>query len=493
MIDTVSEPTGTDGAPRPVRPVPWLALAAVVAALAPLRAGLGPIRDIDVYWHLLVGREILSGVPISEAGRGWSMAPVADTWVSAQWLAEIVLAKLEAIGGLQALLVYRVVMIVAALAVLGAVTLVRRPVRPGVLAFTLGALMLSITVQERSQQLTFVLASLVGWWAERLWRQGRLPRWWLVLPLVVVWSNWHGGWVILPVALVLAGLARLLDHGLRDRVAWQSALLAAGCFLAACISPTGIANALALVRFSSSTSLILEWQPVTFWDWTSIAFVPLLLALVLSWARGRVRPTRGELLLVLALIAFGTLAWRNLAPATLMLAPITVGVVSRAIGEDDPTPALPRPPLWRTTWAAGAVGLVVGLVLALTQTPVVDTDVPLPLLARLHDASAPQRVLNTYNVSGPLLWFAGPPPHVLVGIDGRADRYGGDYVRRYQSGLLGARPGWQSLYDELKPTAALLAKDEALAGVLVSEKGWIEVAHDGGYVLLRSPDAPGWS
>lgn len=493
MIDTVSQPTETDDAPRAARPVPWLALAAVVALLAPLRAGMGPIRDIDSYWHLLVGREILAGVPVAEAGRGWSMAPVADTWVSAQWLAEVVLAKLESIGGLQALLVYRVVTLTAGLAVLACVTLVRRPVRPGVLAFTLGALMLSITSQERSQNLTFLLAPLVGWWAERLWRQGRLPRWWIVLPLVVVWSNWHGGWVILPIALVVAALARMLDHGVRDRTSWYAVLLAAGTFAAACVSPSGIANALAVVRFSSSTAQILEWQPVTFWDWSAIAFVPLLLAIVVAWARGRVRPSRGELFLVLVLVAFATLAWRNLAPATLMLAPITVGIVARAMGEADPAPALPRPRLWRTAWASGVVGLALGLFLAMTQTPVVDPDIPGGLLARLKATTAPQRVIDTYNVSGPLLFFAGPPPHVVVGIDGRADRYGGDYLRRYQGGLLGARPGWQDLLGELAPTSALLLKDEALAGVLVDQKGWVEVAREGDYVLLRAPDAPGWS
>lgn len=492
----MSQPTETASAPdapRAARPVPWLALAAVVALLAPLRAGMGPIRDIDSYWHLLVGQEILAGTPVAEAGRGWSMAPVADTWVSAQWLAEVVLARLESLVGLQGLLVYRVVGLTAALAVLAGVTLVRRPVRPGVLAFTLGALMLSITSQERSQNLTFLLAPLVGWWAERLWREGRLPRWWLVLPLVVVWANWHGGWVILPLALVVAALARLLDHGLRDRTAGYAVLLAAGTFVAAAVSPSGVANALAVVRFSSSTAQILEWQPVTFWDWSAIAFVPLLLAIVIAWARGRVRPSRGELLLVLVLAAFATLAWRNLAPGTLMLAPITVGIVARAMGEPDPAPALPRPRLWRTAWAAGALGLVLGVVLATTQTPVVDTDVPVSLIARIEAASAPQRVLDTYNVSGPLLWFGGRPPHVLVGIDGRADRYGGDYLRRYQSGLLAARPGWQQLYDELAPTSALLLQDEPLAGVLVDEKGWVEVAREGDYVLLRAPDAPGWS
>jgi hypothetical protein len=505
----VTEPlTGRDAAPaavdatvgtgalpgeRPERPVPWLALAAVAGLLIPLRGAIGPIRDIDVYWHLLVGQEILAGTPVTEAGQGWSFAPVADTWVSAQWLSELGFASLEKAGGLQALLVFRVVSLVAALVVLALVTLVRRPVRPGVLAFTLGALMLSITVQERSQQVTFVLAPLVGWWAERLWRDGRLPRWWVVLPLVAVWSNVHGGWVILPMALVLASLARVLDRGWRDRAAWWAVALAAGCFVAACVSPSGVANAVAVLRFSSSTALILEWQPVTFWDWSAIALVPMVVVVVLAWARGRVRPSWGEILIVVVLVAFATMAWRNLAPATLMLAPFVVGILARAFGEADPVLDGARPPLVRTAWAAGAVGLVVALVLAWTQTPVVDPDLPGSLLARLKATTAPQRVLDTYNVSGPLLWLAGPPPHVVVGIDGRADRYGGDYLRRYQNVLLAARPGWQDLVDELRPTSALLLIDQGLSSALVAQRGWVEVAREGDYVLLRAPGAPGWS
>ena len=87
-----AEPLPGSGREVDDRPVPFLALAAVVLLLVPLRAAVGPIRDIDLYWHLLVGQDILAGTSVVSAGHGWSFAPVPDTWVSTQWLAEIVFA-----------------------------------------------------------------------------------------------------------------------------------------------------------------------------------------------------------------------------------------------------------------------------------------------------------------------------------------------------------------------------------------------------------------
>ena len=52
-----------------------------------------------------------------------------------------------------------------------------------------------------------------------------MPRWWLALPLVVLWANLHGGWILAPATLALVALGRLLDHGIRDRLARRAALL----------------------------------------------------------------------------------------------------------------------------------------------------------------------------------------------------------------------------------------------------------------------------
>jgi hypothetical protein len=482
-------------APRATgRPVPYLLLAAVVLVAVPIRGAYGPIRDIDLYWHLLVGQEILAGTPVAEAARGWSFAPVADTWVSTQWIAEMLFARIEAWGGLEAMVWYRTLSTMAATVVLAAVTLWRRPVRAGVWVFALAGLSLAITAEDRSQQLTFLLAPLVGRWAERLWREGRLPRWWLVLPLVVVWANFHGGWVILPLALGLAALARLVDAGWRDPGVRRALVLAAGTMVAACVSPSGLDNALAARRFTASTTIIIEWQAVNLRDWTAVPLIGLLLILAVAWARGRARPSRGEVVLVLGLIAFSVLAWRNLTPAILMLAPILTGTLARALGEPDPVPPRSeRPRLLRTSVVVTALGLVGALTVAATQNPVLDPSMPRQLIADIASATAPQRVLNTYNVAGPLLWFGGHPPHVTVGIDGRSDRYGSEYADRYANGLIQARPGWESLFDQLEPTCALVGSWEAIGPILVRQRGWIEVAREGGYVLLRAPDAAGWS
>lgn len=493
--DSVTPTSSTLDAATPAphtRPVPYLILVAAVAVLVPIRAAYGPIRDIDLYWHLLVGQEILDGVPVTAAARGWSFAPVPDTWVSTQWLAELTFAGLERWQGLQALVAYRTVTTVLALAVLAAVTLWRRPVRAGAWVFALSALALSIAVQERSQQLTFVLAPLVGWWAERFLRQGRLPRWWLVLPLIVVWSNFHGGWVLLPACLGLAGLARVLDHGWRDPAAWRGWLLALLCGAAACVSPSGVQNATASVRFSQSTGFIAEWQPVRPWGFETLPFVALFLLIVLAWALGAGRPTKGEALFALAVVGFGIMAWRNVTPAALILAPLATGILARALGEPDPIPRGTRAPLARLALVLALAGAMAGVLLAFRQAPVVASDVPQRLLSVVHDVPTPQRVLNTYNVSGPLLWFGGPPPHVVLGIDGRSDRFPVEYFTDYGTTLIHAQAGWEKVFDQLAPTSALLRTDEALSGVLVAQRGWVEVGREGDYVLLRAPTTTGF-
>jgi hypothetical protein len=467
--------------------VPYAVLAATATALALLRAAAGPIRDVDYYWHLIVGQEILAGTPVAEAGRGWSFAPVADTWVSTQWLAEVVLAALEDLGGTSTALLYRVLTTAVALATLAWATLRRRPMRVAAWVYTLAAVQLALFVQERSQQFTYAMAPIVGLWAVRAWREGRLPRWWVALPLVWVWAQYHGGWVLAPAVLGLAALARLVDQRSWDRVVGGLLGLAAGSALVALVSPAGIGTLTATLRFSEATGTINEWERTEPWNLASLPLLVLFLLVVVAWARGRSRPTTGELILVLALVAFAFAANRNLPTAALVLAPVVVGILARAVGEPDPVPEGTVVPLLRPAWAfVGAVAVVSVLVAA--TTPAVDTErVPDRLLARIAEDGG-GRVLNSYNVSGALLWFAGPPPAVTVGVDGRADRYGGAYLERY-SEMEAGEPGWDVLVDELDPELALLRTTRPLAELLVLRRGWVEIDRQGEYVLLRAPDS----
>ncbi len=472
--------------------VPFAFVPAVAVMALALVLALRPILDIDLYWHLVVGDELRSGVPISQAGQGWSFAPVPDTWVSSQWLAEMTLSWLNTLGGFPALVLYRVLTALAALAVTAWVTLRGRPLRAAVIPFALAATALGSTSQERSQQLTYLLAPLVGWWAERLLREGRLPRWWIVLPLTVLWANYHGGWVLLPAVLCLTAVARWVTRGVRDRPAWSAVLLSAATFLAAMVSPLGPANSLTALAFSrAASSQIAEWGRVALWSDQGWQLGVILLLAVLAWCFGRTRIRKsdaGEVVLVLGMVTFGFLAYRNITPTVLVLAPLLAGVLARAL----PAPAHQgRAMLGRTAWAMAFAGVVAGVVLCFVPVRDLHPKVPVELYARIGAHPGTMRVLDTYNVAGPLLWYAGGPGQVQLAIDGRTDRYGAPYIDRYLDTLLAARPGWAAMLAELRPDVAVLYSGEALTGALAAKR-WRTVAQERGVVLMVPPDAHDW-
>jgi hypothetical protein len=215
----------------------------------------------------------------------------------------------------------------------------------------------------------------------------------------------------------------------------------------------------------------------------------MLALAVIGWSRGRVRPSRGEVLLVLAVVGFSLAAWRNLPSAALILAPVLTGSLARALGEPDPVDS-PRTGVARAAIVMAVLGATVGVAASTQVTLVVDRSVPQRLISIVREMPG-QRVLNDYDISGPLLHFAGRPLDLQVGIDGRADRHGADYIEAYLAMTRGA-PGWERLVDQLAPTSALLRSDSPLPTILRAQRQWVVVDREGAYVLLHPPGATGW-
>ena len=89
------------------RPWLWAGVLVVTAISAGAVAAIvGPLRDPDLCWHIRLGNELLDGISIYDAGRDWSFAPVQYTWVSTQWIVEILFAWLDNVAGFSGLIAY---------------------------------------------------------------------------------------------------------------------------------------------------------------------------------------------------------------------------------------------------------------------------------------------------------------------------------------------------------------------------------------------------
>ena len=480
--------TETTSTPSHARPWLWVGALVIIAISAgAIAAIMGPLRDPDVYWHIRLGGELLDGVSIYDAGRDWSYAPVQYSWVSTQWIVEILFSWLNQLAGFSGLIAYRTVTTVLTLVTLGLVIFRQTRVWAAVLVFPLPVATLFIFAQERPQQVSFILLPIVAYWWLRAVRDGVVPRWWLVLVISAVWANCHGLWVMLPVALALAFFGRLLDRVDSDRALRPLAIAFVASVIGGCITPVGPLNLLAPIRFAATTEHIKEWQPTDFFFPASFGLSLVMLLLVIAWARGRVRPARSEILYVATLAIMAASASRNICPAVLMLAPVLAWRLSIAFAgpRSRPVPAglatIAKPAA--LVVAAAGVALA-GMAVALS-VPIPVGSQPVGLVKQIAANPTFNRVLNNYNISGLVLWFARPDvskSFVQVGIDGRADRYGAAYIDEYLSMQRG-KTGWDATVTRLNPNVALLADEDALVPLLQS-RGWQVIGREADYVLL---------
>jgi hypothetical protein len=107
------------------------------------------------------------------------------------------------------------------------------------------------------------------------------------------------------------------------------------------------------------------------------------------------------------------------------------------------------------------------------------------LQSRVAELPAHTVIFNSYALGG---WILFADPQLNPVIDGRADVYTLDHLRRYVEATK-ARPGWQTTVRGSGATVALLEADSPLAQALRDQLGWTVAAHDTGYVLLRPPGA----
>ena len=442
-----------------------------------LRLKLIPMDDADAYWHVLSGQHVWRShevVTKDPFGRFSS-----NTWVQLDWLSDLLMAGLHAVGGYPA-----IAWLYATLGVLLFVALhALARARAGVLVAGIVAVAAWIgtfaSQAFRPQTISFLLLGITLLvWLRVAHGRGGTP-WWLI-GLTWVWACAHGLWFMGPLVgvAVVAGMA--LD---RARPRTELLRLAAVPVLgvaAAAVTPVGPRLLTLPFTVNAYARFVTEWRPPDVRE-PYVAVTVLLVALTaFGWARaGRPAPWVDVLLWVMAL-GWALLYARTVALGAVIIAPLAAGALE----------GLLKPPV---DMAARAVArwlvpasAVVAIVLAAVLAPSVARrpgGVPLALDAAIDRLPRGTVVLNDDAVGG---WLLLEHPDVAPVIDTRTYLFDIPYIEGYISAR-GAGGNWQGFVDRTGATAALLPENEPLVTALRDTRGWTELGRCNGYVLLAAP------
>ena len=449
-----------------------LLLVAIFAALILAAVAYTPqlFNDGDTYWHLAAGEWMLRHGAILHADPFSYTAP-GHAWDTHEWLTEVLMAGVfGALGwsGLQLLFA-------PAAALVALVMGLELSRKLGVVGWV-AMLLISIvcTTQSWLARPHLLALPLLAIWTVQLLRareEGRTPALWL-LPLMILWANLHGSFLIGLGLLAPFACEAVLDAG-EDwfRVGRDWALFMLGAVAAAMITPHGLNGLLYPIQIQSMKTLqdIAEWRSADFGQVRPFE-VALIGGLYVLLSRG-VRIPMIRLLIMLGLTHLALHELRHQMVFAVVVPLLLAEPIARTLRPDGSAPE--APPLPPKALAAGmaAVALAVVAVFAVRlSVPVVRTDGPTSpgaALAHVPTELRAKHVLNEYGMGGFLI-FEGVKPF----IDGRADMYGDDFFDAYSKAVKPDRRRLTALLAKYDVSWTIFDAGDPAVQVLDGLPGW---------------------
>lgn len=446
--------------------------------------GLGRLSDNSFFTHLATGRLILDGsFPRSDP---YSFTAPGEPWVVQSWLASVLYAVVDRLGGGDGLRVLTGVL--GALLALAAWRLTRSAITliPRVAVTALVLAVGSTAWSPRPLLLGLLLLALALLVVEEGWPP------WLLLPAFWAWANTHGSFPLGLLALGALGLGAWLDGRGGDgggRLAPWAAVRrlpelralawAAGGTAAGVIGPLGIQALVFPVRLLQRQDLlreVVEWQSPDFGGgWARLFLLQVVLGVV-ALVR---RPSWRAAVPFVVFTAAALLAARNIAVASLVLVPGT----ARGLADLGTITGAARSSIARV---GAAVVLVLAALVTVTRLgePAYDLrSYPVDAMAWLEQQGALEgrtRVATQETVGNYRELVDRADGQVFV--DDRIDMYPEPVIRDLLT-LLRGRPGWQEVLDDRAVEAVVWQQQEPLAQVLAEDTTWRAVYGDGTWAV----------
>jgi hypothetical protein len=478
------------------------------------------LADPDLWGHIRFGQMVLRIGHLIHADIFSYSAP-GRPWIDHEWLSEVIMALFYDAMGVVGLKLMKFLCAGAIMALLAAgvgETGAAPALQFGVLLAA--AFGLQLQIQFRPQLFDYIFLSALLALFARARNRGHAPLW-LALPMMVLWTNLHGGFFIGIVVLgVYAGATGLLDvwEGRGVSRGLRLGLLTLACLLATLINPYGIgewrivAHTLGnpyTMGFGAEFQSFFHVLVGTYRN--GAPFFPYVLAMAMAaglpvcFALAPSRDALPELAIAALMVCLALYSIRNMAFAMIACAaPIAfyLNLALRRTGGAAPVAsAPPDPPLSRASFAVQATALAGALIICvgngLFSRRLRDfTGYPVGAVRFMAARGLGGNVLDQYIWGDYLIWHA---PNSKVFIDTRFEMIyplkvqrdyldflrGGDGAARVLAAyphdfvlvetdappyrFMARQAGWRMIYRD--PVAALFARAASpaarLAGVPV--------------------------
>jgi hypothetical protein len=468
--------------------------------------------DPDLWGHIRCGQAVLEQGHIILRDT-YSYSAFGQLYRNHEWLTELLMALIYNHGGVIGLKLWKFTCAALTFGLLAA-GLSETGASATVQLYTLmcTSVALTLEMQFRPQLFTYLLFAAVLMILARHNYRGS-ARVWLAIPIMALWANLHGGFVIgigtLGIYTAVVGIQDLIAEKNLKR-ALRLALITLGATVVTLVTPWGIGLWLEVIRpvFSPMIrTLIVDWHPLTLVlaeQWKhghlGVLFYVFMFGLMGSLAiTFALTPKGGDLPLVviaavMSLAAFS--AARNIPLAAIALTLPVARHVSLVLGRLHERAAAQGVRFEEAPershvnqWMVGAVAIALGISFGLFSPQLRTYDVyPAGAVAFMQRHGLTGNVLNDFNWGGYLIWRLTPASKVF--IDGRYDTVYSiteinDYLLFYFD-----RPGGSRVLSAYPHDFVLIPPRSAAFRLMMNATGWTLVYKDENSALFARAGSP---
>lgn len=447
--------------------------------------------DPDLWWHIKNGADILATHhwPTTDP---YSFTVHGQPWIAFEWLGDVLLASVSRLGGVLGLDILLIILgsaVMIALYYYG--TLRSGNSKAGFLAAGLLCSLTFVSFTLRPQMLGYLFLVLTMI-ALELFRQGKHRVIWFLPPLMLLWINAHGSWIIGMGAIFAYWIFGFKTFELGGIVAkaWtpserrQISFIFMLCLAVLPITPYG--TQLAVFPFERAFSFpicdmyVTEWFPMPFNQSGGKIFLAIVVGFVILQVAYRLSWRLEEL----ALFLFGTAASCVHMRFLLIFVPFCIPILATIFAR-----WLPPYDRRKEHYALNAV-LIAAVIAAMmwfrpTQASVeekIAREFPVGAVEYVRQHHVPVPMFNTYNFGGYLVWALSPKRKVF--IDGRGEIYEAGGVLLDYLHIANLHPAALAIMSKYHVKSCLMEQDAPLATLLASQPDWQKVYSDNNSVLF---------